>query len=218
MYPLRVFIICRPSKTKEAHDVRACKVADKTGCITISIWDEPGELIQPGDIIRLTKGYASMFRDCLTLYAGKGGGLSKIGEFCMVFTEVPNMSEPNPELLQQQAQKFAEQHGFQVATTQPVPLQQQVVGMVPGADVKQPLVQQPPISYSQGFGNGHIPRGRGVQPMNGRGMPPNSFNGPRGSAPRGGNAGAGMHGNGRGNPAHRGGGLGAMMHRGRGRK
>lgn len=31
-------------------------MADKTGSITISVWDEIGGLIQPGDIIRLTKG------------------------------------------------------------------------------------------------------------------------------------------------------------------
>lgn len=36
--------------------MRSCKVADKTGSITICVWDEIGGLIQPGDIIRLTKG------------------------------------------------------------------------------------------------------------------------------------------------------------------
>lgn len=46
----------RVTKTKDGHEVRSCKVADKTGSITISVWDEIGGLIQPGDIIRLTKG------------------------------------------------------------------------------------------------------------------------------------------------------------------
>lgn len=32
-------------------------MADKTGSINISVWDDVGNLIQPGDIIRLTKGY-----------------------------------------------------------------------------------------------------------------------------------------------------------------
>lgn len=110
--------IGRPNKTKEGHDVRACKVADKSASITMSVWDEPGEHLQPGDIVRLTKGYASLFKNCLTLYAGKGGGLTKIGEFCMVFNEVPFMSEPNPEFVQQQAQKLADQHGYTLSTTQ----------------------------------------------------------------------------------------------------
>uniref|UniRef100_A0A8U8C824 Uncharacterized protein n=1 Tax=Geospiza parvula TaxID=87175 RepID=A0A8U8C824_GEOPR len=67
-------------------------------------WGDVGKLIQPGDIIRLTKGYASVFKGCLTLYTGRGGDLQKIGEFCMVYSEVPNFSEPNPEYVAQQAQ------------------------------------------------------------------------------------------------------------------
>uniref|UniRef100_A0A8C0P188 SOSS complex subunit B2 n=2 Tax=Canis lupus familiaris TaxID=9615 RepID=A0A8C0P188_CANLF len=93
----------RVTKTKDGHEVRSCKVADKTGSITISVWDEIGGLIQPGDIIRLTRGYASMWKGCLTLYTGRGGELQKIGEFCMVYSEVPNFSEPNPDYRGQQS-------------------------------------------------------------------------------------------------------------------
>ncbi|KAM4024268.1 SOSS complex subunit B2 [Anomaloglossus baeobatrachus] len=92
-----VLEIGRVTKTKDGHEVRSCKVADKTGSITVSVWDEIGSLIQPGDIIRLTRGYASMWKGCLTLYSGRGGELQKIGEFCMVYSEVPNFSEPNPD-------------------------------------------------------------------------------------------------------------------------
>lgn len=100
-----IFIVLetgRVTKTKDGHEVRTCKVADKTGSINISVWDDVGNLIQPGDIIRLTKGYASVFKGCLTLYTGRGGDLQKIGEFCMVYSEVPNFSEPNPEYSTQQ--------------------------------------------------------------------------------------------------------------------
>uniref|UniRef100_A0A8C3UDL1 Nucleic acid binding protein 2 n=1 Tax=Catharus ustulatus TaxID=91951 RepID=A0A8C3UDL1_CATUS len=99
-----IFIVLetgRVTKTKDGHEVRTCKVADKTGSINISVWDDVGNLIQPGDIIRLTKGYASVFKGCLTLYTGRGGDLQKIGEFCMVYSEVPNFSEPNPEYVAQ---------------------------------------------------------------------------------------------------------------------
>ncbi|XP_038939778.1 SOSS complex subunit B2 isoform X3 [Rattus norvegicus] len=92
----------RVTKTKDGHEVRSCKVADRTGSITISVWDEIGGLIQTGDIIRLTRGYASMWKGCLTLYTGRGGELQKIGEFCMVYSEVPNFSEPNPDYRGQQ--------------------------------------------------------------------------------------------------------------------
>ncbi|XP_055767590.1 SOSS complex subunit B2-like [Salvelinus fontinalis] len=99
-----IFIVLemgRVTKTKDGHEVRSCKVADKSGCITLSVWDELGGLIQPGDILRLTRGYASLWKGCLTLYTGRGGDLQKTGDFCMVFSEVPNFSEPNAEVLAQ---------------------------------------------------------------------------------------------------------------------
>lgn len=52
----------------------------------------------PGDIVRLTKGYAAIWRQCLTLYSGKNGDILKIGDFCLTFNEHLNMSEPNPNL------------------------------------------------------------------------------------------------------------------------
>ncbi|KAM9321491.1 SOSS complex subunit B1 [Gastrophryne carolinensis] len=111
-----IFIVLetgRVTKTKDGHEVRTCKVADKTGSINISVWDDVGNLIQPGDILRLTKGYASVFKGCLTVYTGRGGDLQKIGEFCMVFSEVPNFSEPNPEYLALQTQnKQAQAEGL----------------------------------------------------------------------------------------------------------
>lgn len=90
--------------TKENREVRTFKVADQTACVNVSVWDEPGQLIVAGDIIRLIKGYASVWRNCLTLYSGKNGDVQKIGEFCMVFNEQINMSEPNPALAQQLTQ------------------------------------------------------------------------------------------------------------------
>lgn len=96
-----VLEISHPTITKENREVRTFKVADSTACINVSIWDEPGQLLVPGDIVRLTKGYASIWRQCLTLYSGKNGDIQKIGEFCMVINEQLNMSEPNPVLAQQ---------------------------------------------------------------------------------------------------------------------
>lgn len=84
--------------TKENRVVRTFKVGDPTACINVSVWDEPGNLLVPGDIVRLTKGYAAIWRQCLTLYSGKNGDILKIGDFCMNFNESLNMSEPNPSL------------------------------------------------------------------------------------------------------------------------
>ncbi|XP_011310519.1 SOSS complex subunit B homolog [Fopius arisanus] len=96
-----VLEVGHPTITKENREVRTFKVADSTACMNVSIWDEPGQLLVPGDIVRLTKGYASVWRQCLTLYSGKNGDIQKIGEFCMVINEQMNMSEPNPALAQQ---------------------------------------------------------------------------------------------------------------------
>lgn len=90
-----VLEVSHPTLTKENREVRTFKVADPTACINASIWDEAGQLLVPGDIVRLTKGYVSIWRNCLTLYTSKGGDLQKINEFCMVFNEQLNMSEPS---------------------------------------------------------------------------------------------------------------------------
>ncbi|XP_071585685.1 SOSS complex subunit B1 isoform X2 [Heliangelus exortis] len=129
-----IFIVLetgRVTKTKDGHEVRTCKVADKTGSINISVWDDVGNLIQPGDIIRLTKGYASIFKGCLTLYTGRGGDLQKIGD------------EPNPEYVAQQSQS----KGAQNESTSPAPSQ---TGQGPPA--------APPAPDSQN-GNGLSPGG-----------------------------------------------------------
>ena len=45
-----------PYKTKDGNEVRSCKVADKTGSVSLSVWNDYGTLMQSGDIIRLHKG------------------------------------------------------------------------------------------------------------------------------------------------------------------
>jgi hypothetical protein len=39
------------------------------------------------------------------LYIGKGGELYKVGDFCLVFSELPNMSEKQDEEQQKAAKK-----------------------------------------------------------------------------------------------------------------
>ncbi|XP_065834801.1 SOSS complex subunit B1-like [Oscarella lobularis] len=80
-------------QTKEGHIVRTCLVADRTASVNLSVWDEWGEAIRPGHILKLTNGYASMWKGGLTLYIGRMGRLERIGEFTLLFAETPNMSE-----------------------------------------------------------------------------------------------------------------------------
>ncbi|KAM6106262.1 SOSS complex subunit B1 isoform 2-T2 [Pterocles gutturalis] len=129
-----IFIVLetgRVTKTKDGHEVRTCKVADKSGSINISVWDDVGNLIQPGDIIRLTKG------------------------FCMVYSEVPNFSEPNPEYVAQQSQgKGAQNESTSPAaspsqgppTASPAPDSQNGNGLSPGGPTHPPSAPAHPPS------------------------------------------------------------------------
>lgn len=67
---IELLLLGRPNITKDGHEVRSCKVADKTGSINLSVWDEVGILLQAGDILKITKAYVSVWKNCLTLYMG----------------------------------------------------------------------------------------------------------------------------------------------------
>ncbi|XP_035659706.1 SOSS complex subunit B2-like [Branchiostoma floridae] len=191
-----VLDIGRPTQTKDGHEVRSCKVADKTGSINISVWDEVGELLQSGDIIKLSKGYASVWKGCLTLYTGRVGDLRKIGEFCMVFSEAPNMSEPNPEYIQQT--KGEQGSGANLANQLPGPPTNQMAGNSGSAppNFNQSGYPVPGNGNSQptgGYSNGSRMPGPG---MGGYGQ---RYPGPPGNGARPSNNGGNMshHGNGR---------------------
>lgn len=61
--------IGKPSTTKDGHEIRTIRVADKTGCINLSIWDKPGTLLESGDIIRLNKVIIAVCDLCHTNFA-----------------------------------------------------------------------------------------------------------------------------------------------------
>ncbi|XP_044072934.1 SOSS complex subunit B2 isoform X1 [Siniperca chuatsi] len=176
-----VFIVLeigRVTKTKDGHEVRSCKVADKSGSIAISVWDELGSLIQPGDIIKLTRGYASIWKGCLTLYTGRGGDLQKIGEFCMVYSEVPNFSEPNPELLAQPNQQNKSGKPDQNQRGNSPPNQNSGTPAPPGNGAMPPFANNnnPPPGAPRDPAFGSIGRSNGRSP--GNGAPPVTVAGP----------------------------------------
>lgn len=178
-----VFIVLeigRVTKTKDGHEVRSCKVADKSGSIAISVWDELGSLIQPGDIIKLTRGYASMWKGCLTLYTGRGGDLQKIGEFCMVYSEVPNFSEPNPELLAQANQQNKSGKPDQNQRGNSPPNQNSGTPAPPGNGAMPPFANNnnnnPPSGAPRDPAFGNVGRPNGRSP--GNGAPPVTAAGP----------------------------------------
>ncbi|KAH9360194.1 hypothetical protein HPB48_020118 [Haemaphysalis longicornis] len=98
-----VLEIQRFRTTRDGREVRTFKVADRSGSILFCQWDESGAYLEPGDICEVSKGYASLWRGRLLLYTGKHGAMKKVGDFCLEFSETPFMSEPIPELEQQQS-------------------------------------------------------------------------------------------------------------------
>uniref|UniRef100_A0A0M3HZT3 SOSS complex subunit B1 n=2 Tax=Ascaris TaxID=6251 RepID=A0A0M3HZT3_ASCLU len=85
-------------RTQQGHDIRTVRVADPTGSILMCVWDTVAEVIKSGEIWRLRNGYTSVFKGALGLSCGKAGDLMKVGEFFMLFSELPNMSEYSVEL------------------------------------------------------------------------------------------------------------------------
>ena len=53
IFQVIVLDVGRVSVTKDSHEVRTVKVADKSGSVNLSLWDEPGKLIQSGMNIHL---------------------------------------------------------------------------------------------------------------------------------------------------------------------
>ncbi|KAH9498819.1 SOSS complex subunit B2 [Bulinus truncatus] len=151
-----IFIVLevgKPTRTKDGHDVRSCKVADKTGSINLSVWDEAGHVIQSGDICKFLKGYASLWKGSLTLYTGKIGEILKIGEFCLNFVELPNFSDPNPEYLKIEATQRKS------PTEGDVNLAPKVEGQVAqGLQVQGNRPPQGPLSQGNGQNNYNQPR------------------------------------------------------------
>ncbi|CAH8461379.1 unnamed protein product [Dicrocoelium dendriticum] len=87
------------TRTKDGNEVRTAKVADRTGTINLSVWNEHCSLIAPCDVLQLTQGNTAVRGGCLTLNVGRFGQLVKMGEFCFPFAEVPDHSTHNEEWL-----------------------------------------------------------------------------------------------------------------------
>ncbi|CAI9738341.1 Hypothetical predicted protein [Octopus vulgaris] len=192
-----VLEIGKPTRTKDGHDVRSCKVADKSGSVNVSVWDEAGCLLQTGDICKLTKGYSSLWKGCLTLYTGKNGEITKMGEFTMQFIETPNMSEANLDFKQdvpgQRKSPPSEQPDNGNSS------QSMIMNQGPPVP-NNAIMARPPMPVPMGVPPG-VPTGNGQ-------VGPSGFNNrmPRPNLPRGvgvggggGGGGAAMNGRGRGN-------------------
>ena len=69
----------RTVKTKDGqeHTVVDMRVADRTGTVDLSLWDERIQDMDVGDIVDVENGYVSRFKGRLRLNIGKFGKLEK---------------------------------------------------------------------------------------------------------------------------------------------
>lgn len=111
-------IQANPQKTREGHEIHSFKVADRTGSVTLNVWNTTGKLISPGDILRLQNCITQVFKNELCVKPGRSirklipffsfyylkflifldGIITKIGEFMMDFKEEPDMSIFSPSM------------------------------------------------------------------------------------------------------------------------
>jgi ssDNA-binding replication factor A large subunit len=87
-----VLDISKPTQTKDGHEVRSVRVADKTGSINLSVWNELGSVLKEGDIIKLTGCFTQIWKLQMQLKVHPKGSITKTGEFMMIFNEQPDMS------------------------------------------------------------------------------------------------------------------------------
>ncbi|KAK6748803.1 hypothetical protein RB195_001433 [Necator americanus] len=78
--------------------VVSMRIADTSGSIIFTIMNaEVQDLFEPGDIIKIKNGFTNIYRGMLNLSCGRQGEFMKSGDFMLVYSETPNMSEFNSE-------------------------------------------------------------------------------------------------------------------------
>nr|XP_025966293.1 SOSS complex subunit B2 [Dromaius novaehollandiae] len=125
-----------------------------------SRWE--GQYIASSEKVRLFGLYASLWKGCLTLYTGRGGELHKIGEFCMVYSEVPNFSEPNSEHLGQNKLAQGEQNSSSASSN----MSSCTFGPLGNGLQTGPESSGFPFAYNHGHSYAGSGRGNGRGPIN----------------------------------------------------
>lgn len=96
-----VLDVAKPTQTKDGHEVRSVRIADKTGSINLSVWNDYGAVLREGDILRLNGCFTHIWKNSMQVKVGNKGQIIKQGDFMMVYSENPDMSILSPELLKE---------------------------------------------------------------------------------------------------------------------
>lgn len=76
----------------ETHKMSNIKIADTTGSIILTAWDNDIDLLQENKFYSLTNGYVNLYRDSMRLARGKFGEFEEVSEEFEPSLE-PNRSE-----------------------------------------------------------------------------------------------------------------------------
>jgi ssDNA-binding replication factor A large subunit len=93
---LKVVVLEKQGATQQTRNqtkITRFLVADHTASIFISIYDDLGDILLPGDVLYINGAYTSMFQNEMILYESKQGKIHKIDEFFFLFNEKPNVSQ-----------------------------------------------------------------------------------------------------------------------------
>ena len=94
-----VLEVTRPNTTKDGNEVRTVRIADKTGSINLSVWNEHGSVLRDGDILRLNGCFTQVWKNSLQVKISNKGQIIKCGDFMMTFNESLDMSILSPDIL-----------------------------------------------------------------------------------------------------------------------
>lgn len=70
-------IQANPQKTREGHEIHSFKVADRTGSVTLNVWNTAGQMIAPGDILRLQNCITQVFKNELCVKPGRSETIAR---------------------------------------------------------------------------------------------------------------------------------------------
>ncbi|KAI6175847.1 SOSS complex subunit B1 [Aphelenchoides bicaudatus] len=94
------FIIVSKGQIKQVtNGSRVCnfQVADETGSVNLSLWNDAADFFVPGDICSLKSGSTSVHKGVMSLTLGRHSEILKTGRIVYDFSIKPDMSAYNSE-------------------------------------------------------------------------------------------------------------------------
>lgn len=96
-------------RSGETHRVCDMTVADETGAITLTLWNEDIDEVVDDKVYKLTNGFANIFRNSLRLSKGKYGS---VAEDQTVFTELKQENNRSSEHIEDPRRQYSDQRSY----------------------------------------------------------------------------------------------------------